>query len=885
MTRKNITWIVIVSLIILLGAGGAAVWVLSMPRTPEEQFAAAEKLEQKVRGDLLMKSAKELTPDIDQTIREYEKVGKRFGKGPKAAEAGERISKIQEEIKKDDTAAMAILDQVGKEYPEEEHAGRALTEQARILRKEADEQKAAKKPEANDTYQKAQGKLSEYRKQFAAGPRAGGALMEIGRIWQDGIGQPPIESIKTFEQVLKDYPHSEHEAEALYRLGQVMEQVKEPQRALGYYTDLLEKYPKSEWADKALFARGRILADQMNKPKEAAEDFKKLQDDHPESPLSGQAKDREQSAREKDANQESEDYGKKRYGGGMPVDTTSDKPIPKTAELFAKFAAQKLDAQKYDMNVTFSPKEQKIAIQGTLTITNHGEEKKELLLMLTQGMTVDKVTVDGMPIKNELLGDTWRLSLNAPVKKDQEIVIGYSYSGVFAAPKPGKPFALDEKTKPGSSTPELIPTTTAPATAPATKKAEKGYFNPQMGLSDDGFALSGASWYPVTVIGDLFEAKMNFKLPAGLEVVANGDMQKRSPETGEFVFETKRPVFGLYFAYGKYNFREQMINGIKFMTYLRDANKSKSEAYMNVAAKILGFYAGKFAPFPYEKMAIVETPLPPFLGGVGPASLMFLHEGMVAQKDVPEALLAHELAHQWFGNMIPINMMDPGYNQWLSEGFATYCDALYTEHTLGHEAFVRHLQKYGQLYFQFAMIFKNRMTSVRDTVPGSAQYRPVTYEKGALVLHALRKVMGDDKFFALMQRYVGTYRDKPSTVDDFRRMASDVMGQDLSWFFSQWLDRAIFARWEFEDVIGPDGGKLTLIIKQPDELMKMPVDITLIGEKDQRKVYANQMIDQYEQKIVLESAFKPIKIILDEDCWVLKHPGRHNVWPAEKAEK
>src|SRR6185295_15893784 len=130
--------------------------------------------------------------------------------------------------------------------------------------------------------------------------------------------------------------------------------------------------------------------------------------------------------------------------------------------------------------------------------------------------------------------------------------------------------------------------------------------------------------------------------------------------------------------------------------------------------------------FPYEKMAIIDTPLPPFLGGVGPASLMFLQGSMVDHPEVPENLLAHELAHQWFGNLIPINIMDAGYNQWLSEGFATYCDALYTQHKEGEAAFKLHITQYQQLFFQFAMQAPRGTGAIKDTISmTSPLYRPV----------------------------------------------------------------------------------------------------------------------------------------------------------------
>ncbi len=259
-----------------------------------------------------------------------------------------------------------------------------------------------------------------------------------------------------------------------------------------------------------------------------------------------------------------------------------------------------------------------------------------------------------------------------------------------------------------------------------------------MGLGEFGYGVSGAAWYPITIIGDVFDAHVMIKTPANVEAVTNGALVKREKSTvegtqGVFEFQTKEPVFGLYFAYGPYVMQEKQIGDIHYYTYFRPENAWKSDAYLEVTNRILTFYGSKFVPFPFEKMAMVEVPLPPFLGGVGPASLMFLHQEMVAHKEVPENLLAHELAHQWFGNLVPINITDPNYSQWLSEGFATYCDALYTEQTEGQKAIRRSIsQRYEQLFFQFEMMAARGQGAIRTTYPDSPLYRPVIYEKGAI---------------------------------------------------------------------------------------------------------------------------------------------------------
>jgi hypothetical protein len=123
-------------------------------------------------------------------------------------------------------------------------------------------------------------------------------------------------------------------------------------------------------------------------------------------------------------------------------------------------------------------------------------------------------------------------------------------------------------------------------------------------------------------------------------------------------------------------------------------------------------------------------------------------------------------------------------------------------------------------------------------------------------------------------------------MDDFRRLASSVHGEDLSWFFGEWIDQTIFARWKIDLEVPekPDASgnyKVKIMIEQPDDLVKMPADITLTGAGGERKVIANVMLDKKEQVIEDACAFKPVKAVVDEDFWVLRHPGSDNIWPKE----
>jgi TolA-binding protein len=892
-------WVVAAVVVLLLALiGGGVWWYVAVPHSPEAQFAYAEKLEKTLRGDAATKALADLRPEMIDTIEQYRRVGTRFGKNPKAAEGLRRVGKIQEEVAKDPTQTLATLDELIKEYPDEENAGFALIEQARLVRAQADALKSDKKYEtAGAKYQEALKKLEGYRKQFESGPRAADALMEIGRIWQDGLEEPPIRTIETFEKVVKDYPKSDHMPEALYRLAKIYEKVKEFGRAVDLYTELLEQYPGSKWEADAIYAKGKILADQFAKHDEAAKEFEKMAQKFPDDPRAESAAGEARSEKAKAASEEGESYGKSRYGGTVPYDTSADKALP-PADQLKQFAAQKLDAQAYDLTVEFTPPEHRITVNGTMKFVNRGEDKKELLLMLGPGLVLSTLKLDGVAVESKHGDETLKVFLPTPLKKDASATLAFTYTGQYAD---AKEMAKLTQPGPGGGSKGAKPKpTTAPATGPApqaaaaTEPAEAKpnfAFDPQMGLGEFGYALSGASWYPITIIGDVFDAHITMKVPATMEAVSNGAVVRREKSTtpgrpGTFEFQTKNPVFGLYFAYGPYVVQDKQVGGIHYYTYFRRDNASKHDAYVQVTDRILSFYGSKFDGFPYEKMAVIETPLPPFLGGVGPASLMFLQETMVDHKEVPENLLAHELAHQWFGNLLPINITDRNYNQWLSEGFATYCDALFTEHKDGRKPFLLHIERYGQLFFQYARAASRGSGAIKDTFsPMSPGYRPVVYEKGALVLHMLRKVMGDDKFFTLMRRFVDTYKNKPTTVDDFRRMATDIHGDDLSWFFAEWIDQAVFVHWQVTAAVTPDGGgsKTKVTITQPDDLVKMPADVTLVGANDERQTTPNVMLDKKENVLEVTTPFVPVKVIVDEDNWVLKRPGSDNIWPAEKS--
>jgi aminopeptidase N len=257
--------------------------------------------------------------------------------------------------------------------------------------------------------------------------------------------------------------------------------------------------------------------------------------------------------------------------------------------------------------------------------------------------------------------------------------------------------------------------------------------------------------------------------------------------------------------------------------------------------------------------------------------MVFLHSFVISNHErVLSNLLAHELGHQWWGNKVPINMLDDDWNQWLSEGFATYSDALYTEHSEGAEAFADHIDKLADLYLQ--QTERVREDPISQTfMDQSPLYRPVVYEKGALVLHALRYVVGDEAFFEILRQYAAEYAFEPSTVGDFRRLASEAAGENLDWFFSEWLDRPGCPEFEIASVrVGePDAqGRRTVEVEivQPGALSRMPMDVRAIGPAGQSETVRAEL-GRKENTVTIETDFEIEAVVLDPDHWVLQRSG------------
>jgi aminopeptidase N len=295
------------------------------------------------------------------------------------------------------------------------------------------------------------------------------------------------------------------------------------------------------------------------------------------------------------------------------------------------------------------------------------------------------------------------------------------------------------------------------------------------------------------------------------------------------------------------------------------------------APEIVRYFASLVGPFPYEKLAHLQSSTR--FGGMENATAIFYADEAFKRGTMNEGLIAHETAHQWFGDAVTEREWP---HLWLSEGFATYFAALFAGHAHGAGAFRTEMRS-----------IRDAVLSDRDAVPN----RPVidtaqrnlmalldrnSYQKGAFVLHMLRRQVGDSAFFRALRVYYTSHRDATALTDDLRAAMEQESGQQLGWFFDQWLRRPGFAEVDVTWSYDPSSHQVLLDVVQGERFGAFRIPLT-VAVRDGDGVVRRDTVAipaEHQVHLVLSDRFatKPQALEADPDVELLArfdlHPNR-----------
>jgi aminopeptidase N len=300
------------------------------------------------------------------------------------------------------------------------------------------------------------------------------------------------------------------------------------------------------------------------------------------------------------------------------------------------------------------------------------------------------------------------------------------------------------------------------------------------------------------------------------------------------------------------------VAGIPLQTWVypqdRDAGIVTFEGPVRMA---MDFYTSHIGPYPYEKLANVQSA--GHGGGMETASAITYGENQVGRAPI-FGLVAHEIAHQWFGDSVTEKDWD---DVWLSEGFATYFARLTSEHYEGRDEFITRLKDSRETIFST----EKRMPGVAvvQSKPWKGIPNGIVYQKGGWCLHMLRGEIGTDKFWAGIREYYRRYRDGNASTEDFRKVMEEASGTDLGWFFEQWLRRAgspvVQGGWKYN--AAAKRVEIELTQTQAGAPYRLPMEVAL-GKKIE-KIAMTQKQQRFE--IVADQA--PPSVVLDPNTWLL----------------
>jgi aminopeptidase N len=302
---------------------------------------------------------------------------------------------------------------------------------------------------------------------------------------------------------------------------------------------------------------------------------------------------------------------------------------------------------------------------------------------------------------------------------------------------------------------------------------------------------------------------------------------------------------------------------VNIRVYFKPNHKAQAQPYGETAGKEFEYFSSIYGPAVSYNLYVVELPDDTLPTAWAPEIAALASRAI--QEKTNYRLLANAVARQWWGVRVsPARQEDA----WLSDGFSRYSEARYVEWAAGQQAFEEVMKDIAV----GAMAYDNvPLSSVGRLGAFSPEFQSLVTDKGAMILHMLRWIVGDKAFDQILRNFATQFNEKAATVDDFRKLAEFAYGQSLQAFFAQWLDSTGAPEFHNKYTVFriAKGFRIVGEVSQDLDLFRMPVELRIDtdGKTETKRIDVVGTNSPY----AVETFGKPRRITLDPGSHVLKN--------------